>query len=177
MAEGQAKEIRISLLGTEELLAKFQVIKGFIRSPRLRSLMEQAKDTIIPLARKEVPRRSYVLHNSIGGEVRDFGTDNPKIIADARAKYAKYVEDGTRGGYQIRPKTKRWLRWANNGQGNKVATAPGVIAPAGLTEIWRKRVVHPGIKAHPYLMPAVNLVRPRLLMAISQALESEMQKG
>ena len=170
------KQVKFVILGTPELLKKFESLKGFSRSQRLFQVFEEAKNTIIPLARREVPRRSYVLHNSIGGRVeRDRGGWNPRIIIDARAKYARWVEEGTRGGYEIRPKTKRWLRWANNGNNSKVITAPGINPPPGLTEIFRKSVIHPGIKAHPFLAPAIERVRPRLMLAISNLLDETMK--
>ena len=167
--------IKISLFGTEILAGMLSRASGFVISPRLRRVLEDAKNVGVAGARKFVPRRSHFLHSRIGGEVKDFGTDNPKLLFGANTNYAKFVEFGTKGPYEIRPRTKRWLRWTENSRGTRVSTPPGIIPPAGLTVHWRRRVMHPGIKAQPYFGPMLEKLKPRLLMAIKRVLNEHIK--
>lgn len=105
--------------------------------------MELASDIVVVEAKQRAPRATNNLATSIqrmpvtgsfsGGDLQGGVT--------ATAPYAGYVEDGTRP-HEIRPRTKKALRWPSRG-------GPGGWAFA-------KRVMHPGTRPQPFMAPALE---------------------
>jgi HK97 gp10 family phage protein len=170
-----ADKVKIVFLGVKDLGRRLELAKGFIRSMELRKVLEDASNTMGAMARKAVPKKSYLLHSKIFSEVRAFSTDNPHIVlGTVKSTYAKYVEEGTKP-HAIRPRVKKWLYWQSQGpRGQKIPSAPGIIGPKGF-ETFRKEVWHPGTKAQPFIGPTVERIRPRLVLAISRVLNNYLK--
>ena len=93
-----------------------------------------------------VPRKTGNLGRSI-----TLGSVTPtRAETVARASYAAYVERGTRA-HEIRPKTKKVLRWAADGSGRLTGAAR-----TGGKVRFAKRVQHPGTKAQPFMLPGAK---------------------
>lgn len=69
----------------------------------------------------------------------------------ASAKYAGYVEHGTRP-HEITPRAKKALRFAASASGRRLTGAPRV----GAQVVFAKRVHHPGTRAQPFLIPGAR---------------------
>lgn len=69
----------------------------------------------------------------------------------ASAKYAAYVEHGTRP-HEITPKARKALRFAPSAGGRRLSGTPRV----GADVVFAKRVHHPGTRAQPYLIPGAK---------------------
>lgn len=69
----------------------------------------------------------------------------------ARARYAAYVEHGTRP-HIIRPRNRKALRFAANAGGRRLSGRPRV----GASVVFATIVHHPGTKPQPYLIPAAK---------------------
>lgn len=64
--------------------------------------------------------------------------------------------------YEIRPRRRKALHW-KDGNGN---------------DVFRKKVIHPGVRARPFMRPAVDLVRHQEAeRIISDAVNGELQKA
>lgn len=72
-----------------------------------------------------------------------------KLVASA--KYAAYVEHGTRP-HEITPKARKALRFAPSAGGRRLTGSPRV----GADVVFAKRVHHPGTRAQPYLLPGAK---------------------
>jgi hypothetical protein len=83
-----------------------------------------------------------------------------------RVRYAAFVHDGTRGPYEIKPKAKRGRRalaWAaNDGRGGLV---------------FRRRVMHPGIKPRKFLEKAAELELPQIRRDLEQLVEAALLRA
>lgn len=75
------------------------------------------------------------------------------VVVRASARYAAYVELGTRA-HEITPNVKKALRFASSASGRRLSGSPRV----GAAVTFAKRVHHPGTKAQPYLLPAARKV-------------------
>lgn len=85
------------------------------------------------------------VRGGLGAEIGTF-----EVSDKTETKYAPYVEFGTKP-HEIVPKTKRALFW------------PGALHPVA-------SVQHPGTKARPFLFPAWEEERPKLLTRIAERL-------
>src|SRR5207249_808057 len=74
-----------------------------------------------------------------------------RVTVDASARYAGFVEFGTRP-HEITPRVRKALRWAASPAGRRLSGAPRV----GASVMFAKRVHHPGTKPHPFLLPAAR---------------------
>lgn len=128
-----------------------------------RALHDVVND-ITALAQQYAPARSGQLRGSISGRV-----DGLTGVVSASAPYAAYVElgTGTRGEFPtqmitIRPRNPGGaLRWT--GSDGKVHFA---------------KVVHsPGMKAHPYLRPALADTLDKFTAALAVSVASSVLKG
>lgn len=174
MADGN-KFFSVRVFGDKELLQKLDKVANFHSSESLKSILVDASNMLVLLARDKVPTRSYLLHSSIRAYQKDFGTKNPSIVFGAYVRYAGYVEEPTRP-HVINPRVKRFLHWGTKGiRGERVSIPHGIIPPAGVVEIFRKGVYHPGTKAQPFFNPAIDRVQPRLVLAVKRALQDAMK--
>ena len=109
----------------------------------IQRLLEFAANEIAAEGQNLAPVRTGKLRDSISVTS---ATGRVYVGPDIRkAPYASFVEYGTgargefpTGEYEIRPKTAKVLRFTMHGK-----------------TIFTKKVTHPGIKAHPYMRPAV----------------------
>jgi Bacteriophage HK97-gp10, putative tail-component len=120
--------VRIQFKGLPQLQRRLEAIEelgGFMRDLALDAISEQ---------KRRSPVRTGNLRRSIHlGRVTSTSAETI-----AGANYAAFVEFGTRP-HEIRPRTKRVLRW-KNGTGYRYAT----------------RVNHPGTRAQPYMIPGAE---------------------
>ena len=120
--------VRIQFKGLPELRRRLEAVDdlgSFMRDLALDAIGEQ---------KRRAPVRTGNLRRSIHlGRVTDTSAETI-----AGAAYAAYVEFGT-GPHEIRPRTKRVLRW-KSGSGYRYAT----------------RVQHPGTRAQPYMIPGAE---------------------
>lgn len=128
------------LEGQDALIRRLKAIGE--PKPLLRAIQLEAKREAKLLA----PRKTGNLAKTI-----DLGdlTDHYAIV-EARARYAAFVERGTRP-HIIRPKKKAWLAFP----------APGSATLAGRTKVGGRRIFakvvhHPGTKPKPYLLPGAR---------------------
>lgn len=98
-------------------------------------------------AKLEVARKTGNLGRSIHTE----NLTPTSIDVRASAKYAAYVEYGTRP-HEITPNAKKALRFAASASGRRLTGSPRI----GASVVFAKRVHHPGTKAQPYLIPAAK---------------------
>lgn len=171
-----ADVLKVMFLGVQELGSRLDLARTFIRSRRMRVILEDAKNTMVAMARKDVPKKSYLLHSKIFGKVENFLSEFPSIVIGTRkSTYAQYVEEGTKP-HEIKPRIKRILYWQTAGpRGQKIPTGKGIIGPQGY-EVFKNRVRHPGTKPQPYIAPQITRMRPRLIMALQRAM-NEMFEG
>jgi len=87
-----------------------------------------------------------LLRNSINSKVNSL-----EGVVSTNTKYSRYVEEGTKP-HTIKPKNKRFLYWK------------GASHPV-------KEVKHPGSKAKPYMMPALEKEIPNFLKELSNTLD------
>jgi hypothetical protein len=94
-----------------------------------------------------VPRKTGNLGRSI-----HIGSVTPtRAETIASADYAAYVELGTRP-HEIRPRNRKALRWAADGASARLSGTPR----SGGRVRFAKRVMHPGTKARPYMIPGAR---------------------
>lgn len=150
------------------LLNKYERIEA---DNRLRFGFEQFLNMLADKARLKAPVATGALQSSITYEI---GVEGGKIVGvvGSNLKYAPYVELGT-GVYgpkhaPIRPKNKKILAWVSSG--------PRPTTPAGWKAAQREgRAVFAlqvrGMKARPYLLPAVNENIGKIVDFLKGALE------
>lgn len=163
-------EMTVTVVGDQALLQAMSGLQGFFHSQKLRVVLEDAKNALIRLASQKVPKDSRFLKASISGQVEDFGTSNPRVRVGTSARYAPYVEEGTKP-HQIRPRTKRSLFWVTYNTPKTRAR----LGQAGAVFTFASKVNHPGTQAQPFMTPAYVAVKPRLLKAITRLLAEEMK--
>lgn len=164
-------DIKVTVVGDKKLLRTMNALKGFFRSPELRRTLDDTKNDLLRQARNLAPAASRFLKNlSLSGQVVGFGTPDVKIRVGSSARYARYVEEGTRP-HKIYPKHKKslfWVEYSNPGNQKKLGKAGAVFTFAS-------EVDHPGTKPQPFMVPAYRIVKPRLLMALQNLVRSKMK--
>lgn len=110
-------------------------------------MMRALQLSTIAEAHTRVPHKTGNLARSIEpGRLTD---TEAQVIA--RARYAAYVERGTKP-HIIRPKNKKALRFAASAGGRRLSGRPRV----GADVVFATIVHHPGTKPHPFLIPAAQ---------------------
>lgn len=165
-------DVRIEVVGDKALYARMAALRGFFQSRELKVVAEEAKNRLIRTARDAAPRRSRFLVRSISGEVEGFGTRNLAIRVGSVARYAPHVEFGTRP-HPIVPRSRKSLFWVAYDTPQTRAKMRG----AGAVFTFAGAVNHPGTKPQPFLYPALDAVKPRLLQALERLLAQKMQRG
>lgn len=119
-----------------------------IGSPRATErMMQMIGLAAVANAKVAVARKTGNLGRSIHTEKLTATSVN--VVASA--KYAGYVEHGTRP-HEITPNAKKALRFAASPGGRRLTGAPRV----GASVVFAKRVHHPGTRAQPYLIPGAK---------------------
>jgi hypothetical protein len=108
-------------------------------SAEIRGWFEDGVARTTAQARAEAPVRSGALVRSISSAYHGRG----RWTVTAAADYARFVHDGTRGPYRIKPRPpKKWLAWEQAGR-----------------IVFAREVMHPGIKnPNPFLVRALDEV-------------------
>jgi hypothetical protein len=130
------------VIGLPELRARLEALKPNAKLMALlaeRAIAEQAR--LAPVATGNLRRSIHV------------GTVSAKVAETvAGASYAAFVEDGTRGGQEIRPVRARALRWAANRGAARLSGAPRTSG-LGSAVVFAKRVIRGATRAQPFMMP------------------------
>lgn len=170
-------QVFIHLDGDDNLIKKFESLANYLKSNRLRKILEQFRDQLVTWSKMFAPEGSTGnLRKAIWGRILGWGTDQPTIEVRVKnhIKYANAVHDGS-PPHIIKPRNKQFLRWVDDspdGQGGeRLDWPPYVRPPAGFYEHFRRYVVHPGQKANPFMEKALNKVQGRLLMSILRDIE------
>lgn len=130
----------VRLEGQDALIRRLKAIgepKPLLRAIQLQTVRE---------AKLLVPRKT----GNLGRSIVPGDLSASSATVEARARYAAFVELGTRP-HTIRPKNKRTLAFP----------APGSATLAGRTKVGGRRIFakvvhHPGTKPKPYLLPGAR---------------------
>lgn len=98
-------------------------------------------------AKKLVHRKT----GNLGRSIHISSQSATSVTVTASAKYAAFVEEGTRP-HEITPNARKALRFAASPAGRRLSGAPRV----GASVIFATRVHHPGTKPYPYLIPGAK---------------------
>jgi hypothetical protein len=132
----------VTIQGYDALQARLKRL-GHVDAPLLRLLGKAA----VREAKALVPRKTGNLGRTIGSEVA--GSFSVRLFA--HANYAAAVEHGTKA-HDIRPKTKKALRFAAGAGGARLTGSPR----KGADVVFARVVHHPGTKPHPFLLPGAQ---------------------
>jgi len=163
-------EVKVS--GDKKLLAKLAKLKDLFVSQELHTVLEDAKNRMVFMANRFAPKKSRMLANSIiqSSRVENFGTTDVSIRIGSNLPYAIYQEKGT-GPRTFGPETKRVMYWNDYDQPGQrlfMTGGSGIRWRVGSVFHFASVVHHPGNPAVPFLKPAVESVKPRLLQAIGR---------
>ena len=128
-------------LDIKDLVKDLSTISQMSTEQITENVLSDIGRSIAELARQKAPRDTGALASSIGYEVV-----GDRLTIEVKVPYGMYQEFGTgsRGefsgsSYEIRPKNAKYLKFQ-----------------AGGRTIYTKKVTHPGVKAQPFLRPAVT---------------------
>lgn len=162
---------RIEVRGQKELLKKINFLRSFFRSTALRTVLEDAKNFMVRMAIQRAPKDTFSLSQSIDGVVKGFGSTNVNIRIGTPKRYAIFQEFGTtRKNYPIRPVNKKALFWTSEG----TFTGPRGGERQATVFTFASKVTHPGFKAQPFLRPALQEAKPRLIQALERILNEHL---
>jgi HK97 gp10 family phage protein len=180
-------KVKVGVVGVKEVARRME--KGKRKLPRnVRAVIIRTGYEIEREAKQRCPVRDSILRNSIDTRIDRAGM---KVEVGPTTGYGKFVEFGTAtrgassphpplpegyehgGAYEIKPVNKKALGWDVEGG---TAKADSKAAGKVVHDVVVKRVIsHPGMKARPFLFPAVKEVKPdherRLQVAIREALK------
>ena len=88
---------------------------------------------------------------NLGRSIRIQSVTEHSAVVVAGARYASYVEFGTRA-HEITPRARQALRFAASPAGRRLSGAPR----KGAAVVFAKRVHHPGTKPYPFLVPGAK---------------------
>lgn len=165
-----ALEMTVTVVGDKRLIRTMQGLKGFFKSRELRRVLEDAKNTLVRVARNESPKRSRLLSRSIGGRVEGFGSDNPRVRMGSSVSYAPVVELGSKP-HPIFPRNKKTLFWTVYDSPQTRAKLKG----AALVFSFWPGGMHPGTKPQPFMKPAYGVAKPRLMAALLRIVRSKLR--
>ena len=145
-----------------ELVKDLSTISKLSTEQITENIFEDFGSRIQASAQEKAPVKTGVLKESIQYKVNG-GT----LTIEATAPYAEFQEFGTatrgefpKGPYIIRPKKAKYLVFSIDGK-----------------QIRTKKVIHPGIPAHPYLRPAAMEVMGPLLDKLADRGQAMILKG
>lgn len=140
----------MSLQGYPELKRRFAAISG---GQATEAMMRMLGMAAVREQKLLVRRKTGNLGRSI--HLKSVTTDTALTVASAH--YAPYVEEGTRP-HDITPKAKKALAWAATGAGARLSGRPRSATRRGAFGgmIVRRRVHHPGTRAHPFMVPGAK---------------------
>ena len=125
--------------------------------------LQLASQVVVVEAKKRAPQRTSNLVRSIqAGDVEGSLASGYEVTISAAAPYAAFIEFGTKGPYRVEPRRRLALRWAN---------------PAGGGWLFSKGHNVPGMKARPFLQPAVDENADRLANIVAQAINNQVDQA
>jgi HK97 gp10 family phage protein len=160
--------ITVQVSGADKLQAKLNALGTTGRQVVADQLNIGAK-LVETQAKKNAPFITGNLRKSIH-VLEPASAGSLTTIVEANANYAAVVEEGSRP-HEIKPKNKNALRWKS--------TANFQMAGHNLsfkTMAFAMIVHHPGTKAQPYMKPAAEQIRPKILANITKAIAAELGK-
>jgi hypothetical protein len=166
-------EVRIT--GDRKVFDRIKSLTGLFKSDRLRTVLEDSKNRMAFMANRFAPKRSRALATSIlqSSRVEGFGTDAVSIRIGTPLPYGLYQEKGTKPR-TYGPETKKvmfWSKYDSPQQRLTYAGAGGKRQRVGAVFSFAMIVHHPGNPAVPFIKPAVEAVRPRLMSAIKRLIK------
>jgi HK97 gp10 family phage protein len=162
----------IKIKGDKEVFDKLSKLKGLFQSEGLRRVLEDSKNRIVFIANRLAPKRSRAMANSIpqSSKVENFGTKHVTIRVGTPYAYGVYQEKGTKPrtyGPAVR-EVMFWTDYDAPGKRLSIVTPGGKRKLVGAVFHFAKIVHHPGNPPHPFLRPAAELVKPRLMAAVKK---------
>jgi len=139
------------VIGAQALERRLAAISGGTLGVNVMRSLGQAT---VREARLLAPRKTSTLSRSI--HVASTTATTATVIASAR--YAAYVEFGTRGGQIITPMAAKALAWAPGPAGGKFSRLSGAIRKGVRSSsiIFAKRVVRGATPKQPFLIPGAK---------------------
>jgi HK97 gp10 family phage protein len=162
----------IKITGDKEVFAKLLKLKELFESQELRRVMEDSKNRMVFIANRMAPKRSRALASSImqASRVEGFGTKNVSIRVGTPLLYGLYQEKGTKPR-TYGPSVRQVMFWTDYDSPQKrlFFNMPGGKGKrVGAVFHFAKVVHHPGNPPHPFIRPAVDIVKPRLMAAVKR---------
>jgi HK97 gp10 family phage protein len=162
----------IKIRGDKEVFDKLSRLKGLFQSDALKRILEDSKNRIVFIANRMAPKRSRALANSIAqsSRVENFGTKHVTIRVGTPFVYGIYQEKGTKPR-TFGPEVRRVMFWTDYDSPQKrlfMSMPGGKRQKVGAVFHFADVVHHPGNPPHPFLRPAAELVKPRLMAAVKK---------
>ena len=131
--------MNVRIVGLREARQKLRLLRTEVSS-KSRVRLAALAGAFVEKAKQLAPVETGRLRNSIVMQ----GEGSFKIVAEAKAPYAGFVEYGTRP-HEIRPRRRRFLRFTVDGK-----------------VVYATRVHHPGTSPKPYWRPALEHAAEKL---------------
>lgn len=169
----------VRFTGAYSLKARLDRLRDFTKSDRFRALLHGAGEAYVILARRDAPKQTRVLANSLFHRVENFGT--PQITLrigfnDPGSRYAAYVERGASASIRV-PRLRRYMHWFTSSSGKTIPQPHGLKGQTGYTSHYARRVRHPGVRPRPFFMKHLPFIRERLLKGVANALNEELGRA
>lgn len=156
-------ELSVVVVGAAELSRRFSLLSAALATNALRRATVAGALIVETLAKQNAPVRTGNLRRSIHTEVLESTRALARVSVGTDVEYARTVEFGSglygprHARYPIVPRTRRALFW------------PGAAHPV-------RRVMHPGVQPHPFLIPAlrdhVDEIKAEFIAALRAILEA-----
>lgn len=166
-------EVRIS--GDKKVFNKMKALQQVFHSDQFKTVLEDSKNRMVFLANRFAPKRSRALANSIpqSSSVQGFGTDQVSIRVGTHLAYGLYQEKGTKPR-TYGPESKKVMFWSDYDSPQQrlfFTGGSGIRWRVGAVFHFARVVHHPGNPAQPFIRPAVEEVRPRLMAAMRKLIK------
>lgn len=133
-----------TIIGLNQLNQRLTALSGPVLGPKI---LGRLGLSTVREAKILVRRRT----GNLGRSIRIKSLTATSVTVEAGARYAGFVEHGTRP-HEITPRAKKALRWAASPAGARLTGTPR----KGAAVIFAKRVHHPGTRAYPFLLPGAR---------------------
>ena len=134
-----------SVTGVAQLQARLHAISPATGGQKL---MERLGLAVVGEAKRLVHRKT----GNLGRSIHISAVGPTRVTVTASARYAAYVEFGTRGGQVIVPVRRKALRWAATAGGARLSGTPR----RGAAVIFARRVIRGATRPYPYMIPGAQ---------------------